>query len=250
MIISSEKELASFKRIGRIVGLTLNEMIRNLKPGITTAELDNIGRNFLILNGAKSAPSTVYKFPGATCISVNDEAAHGIPGNRVIKSGDLVNIDVSAELDGYFADTGASTALEPVLPVVSNLCKSSLAALNKCISAAKAGTAINLMGLIVENEAKKYGFKTIQNLCGHGVGKSLHEDPHHILNYYDPKDKKKFKSGMVVAIECFVSSNANYVVDSKDGWTLRTPDKSLVAQYEHTIVITDKGSINLTSIDQ
>ncbi|HPG30823.1 MAG TPA: type I methionyl aminopeptidase [bacterium] len=248
MIIKSDIELAALKKIGRIVGLTLSEMISKLRPGITTAELDSIGRNFLVMNGAKPAPSSVYNFPAATCISVNDEAAHGIPGNRIIKQGDLVNIDVSAELNGYFADSGATTALEPVSKQASNLCRSSLTALNKCLSAAKSGSAINQMGLIVENEAKKYGFKTIQNLCGHGVGKSLHEEPHHILNYYDPKDKKKFKKGMVVAIECFVSSKATYVVDSQDGWTLKTPDNSLVAQYEHTIVITDDQPIILTKI--
>jgi len=246
MITHSNQDLINLKKIGKIVGITLKEMINALKPGITTAQLDKLGANTLQKLGARSAPQLLYKFPGATCISVNDEVAHGIPGKRVIKPGDLVNIDVSAELNGYFADSGASIPIEPVSRLIFDICKTSKSALKKAVAAATAGADINRIGLLVETEAQTAGFTIIRNLCGHGVGRALHEEPHNILNYYDPQYKKKFKRGMTVALETFISAGADYVIDGSDGWTLKTPDAALVAQYEHTIVITENEPIILT----
>src|SRR5215467_1555926 len=154
MSIETANDLVSLMRIGRIVGLTLQEMRSKVRPGMTTSELDAIGAEFLARHGARPAPNLVYNFPGATCISLNDEAAHGIPGDRVIREGDLVNIDVSAELDGYFADTGATVPIPPISPLQQRLCDCTQAALNRAIDAARAGQPFNSIGRAVEAEAQ------------------------------------------------------------------------------------------------
>src|SRR5262249_20253157 len=146
MTVESEKDMIGLLRIGKIVGLTLKTMKAAVRPGMTTAELDAIGAEYLRKEGAHSAPIVTYKFPGWTCISLNDEAAHGIPGNRVIQEGDLLNIDVSAELDGYFADTGASMPVVSVSPIKQKLMDCAQTALQKGIAAARAGRPVNEIG--------------------------------------------------------------------------------------------------------
>lgn len=247
MSIDSEKDLLALMRIGRIVGLTLQTMRDALRPGITTGELDHIGDAFLKKNGARSAPRITYKFPAATCISINDEAAHGIPGSRVIQPGDLVNIDVSAELDGYFADTGASFPVPPVSKEVQRLCDVTMQALNLAVETARGGQPLNAIGRAVEGFAKKHGYQVIRDLPGHGVGRKLHEPPT-VLNYYDARMHQRLKPGAVLTLEPFLSVGANHVVQQSDGWTLKTSDGSLAAQYEHTVVITKDRPILVTAV--
>lgn len=247
MSIDSEKDLIALQRIGKIVALAREEMIRCIKPGITTAELDAIGERVLAAYGAAPAPRKEYNFPGATCISINDVVAHGIPGATMIRQGDLINVDVSAELDGYYADTGATVIAEEPTAILKNLCDCSKTALLKGIEQAKAGAKINQIGRAIHNEARSKAFTVIKNLSGHGIGRKLHESPNHIPNYYDKHDKRLLTAGLVLAIETFVSTGAEYVVEEEDGWTLRTPDKSFVAQYEHTVVVTKEKPIILTA---
>lgn len=248
MTIGSEKDLAGIQKAGKAVALALKEMIAALKPGMTTKALDEIGRQALVRHGATSAPKLVYNFPGTTCISVNDEAAHGIPGNRVIKEGDLVNIDVSAEVEGYFADNGSTVMVGNVGSKAKKLCQCSKRALEKAISIAKAGTKINEIGKIIEQEAKSCGFTVIRNLAGHGVGRSIHEEPHNILNFYRPLDNARLEEGQVLAIETFVADGANYVYEESDGWTLKTQNRKLVAQYEHTIIVGKGDPLIVTAL--
>jgi methionyl aminopeptidase len=248
MTIESNEDLENLKKIGRIVGLTLREMSGRMKPGMTTLELDEIGAAFLDSHGARSAPILAYEFPGATCISVNDEAAHGIPSERVIREGDLVNIDVSAELDGYFADAGVTIPVPPVTPLMDNLCRCTRRALNKAIAQARAGRPINRVGQAVEREAEKCGLNVIHNLTGHGIGRHIHEYPQAVLNYYEPKDRRRFTPGLVVTLEPFLSAGAEYVATEPDGWTLRAPDGSLNAQFEHTLVVTRGKPIIVTAV--
>jgi len=245
--IGSERELQGLKESGRIVALALQEMIRHLKPGITTLELDWIGEAFLTRHGARSAPRLAYNFPGGTCISINNEAAHGIPGNRVVQAGDLVNLDVSADLNGFVTDTGATIAVPPVSPTKDKLLKCTRSALNKAIAAAQAGMPINVIGQAVEAEARRCNFSIIANLSGHGVGRRIHEEPSEVLNYYDPRDRRKLTEGLVITIEPFLSTGATYVLEDHDGWTLKTPDGSLSCQYEHTIVITKGKPVIITA---
>ncbi|MDQ6693058.1 MAG: type I methionyl aminopeptidase [Chloroflexota bacterium] len=237
MSIESEKDVAGLKECGRVVGLTLREMTRHAVPGITTGELDAIGEAFLHRHGARSAPKLTYNFPSATCISVNDEAAHGIPGDRILKAGDMVNIDVSADLDGYITDTGATMAIPPVSPTKQKLMDCTKAALSNAIAAAQSGRSLNVIGQAVQLQARRCGFTIVENLTGHGLGRRLHEAPDMVLNYYDAREKRKLSDGLVIAVEPFLSTGARYVTESGDGWTLKTPNKNLIAQYEHTIII-------------
>ena len=247
MSIKSQKDLLALLKIGRIVGLTLRYMETRLRPGMTTEELDALGAEFLRQHGARSAPQVAYQFPGTTCISINDEAAHGIPGKRIVQPGDLVNIDVSAELDGYFADTGASIPVPPIAPVTQRLCDCTRSALERAIASARAGQPLYTIGKAVEKEAKRGNFRVVRDLGGHGIGRSLHESPRSVPNYYEPRLNVSLTEGMVLTIEPFLSTRATHTVQDKDGWTLRTPN-SLVAQYEHTIVITREKPMLLTAV--
>jgi methionyl aminopeptidase len=248
MSIESEHDLIGLMRIGRIVGLTLRHMQAALRPGMTTAELDDIGARFLARHGARSAPILTYNFPGHTCISINDEAAHGIPGSRVIQPGDLVNIDVSAEMDGYWADTGATTPVPPVTPQMQRLCAATQQALAAAVDAVRAGLPLNVIGQAVEPVARKHGFKVIRNLGGHGIGRRLHEPPHAVPHHFDPRARQPLTDGLVMTLEPFLTTRATQVRTDADGWTLRTVDGSLAAQYEHTIIVTRDRPILVTAV--
>lgn len=247
MSIESEQDLAALKRIGRIAGLTLQEMRKHVRPGITTGELDEIGAETLARYGARSAPRVSYNFPGATCISLNEVAAHGIPDDRVVQAGDLVNIDVSAELDGYFGDTAATIPVEPISDVARRLCRCTQNALERGLAAARAGQPLNGIGLAVEQVAEGCGYQIIRNLPGHGIGHQLHEKPT-VLNFYHPGMTERLTEGLVITIEPFLSLSADRVVDGDDEWALRTADGSLAAQYEHTIVVTHGEPLILTAV--
>lgn len=246
MSIQTEKDFEALKIVGRVVANCLQYMGSKLEPGMTTLELDELGTAFLELHGARSAPQLVYNFPGTTCISVNEEAAHGIPGERLIQAGDLVNIDVSAELGGYFADTGGSFIVPPETQLQKNLCAATKRALHNALNVAKAGARINQIGRAIESEAQRSGFSIIENLGSHGVGRALHEEPEFIAGYYDSRDKRILKENQVITIEPFLSTGASEVVDKGDGWTLVTDKRFLSAQYEHTMIITKSKPIILT----
>lgn len=238
MTVGSEDDIKGLKEIGKIVALTISEMKRQTRVGMTTKELDDIGGRLLRSYGAVSAPKATYDFPGHTCISINQEVAHGIPGDRKIQEGDLINIDVSAELGGYYADAGHSFQMPLYNPSLTRLCQHTHDTMMKVISSLKHGVKLNEIGRIIQREARKSGYKVIMNLCSHGIGKSLHETPDDILPFYNKDDKRILKEGMVITVEPFLSTGAEFVVESSDGWTLRVPDDSFCAQHEHTIIIT------------
>lgn len=250
MIVTTQEEIEAFKKIGRIVAEIREEMKAATKPGVTTKELDEIAGRMFDEVGAISGPKGEYDFPGFTCISVNHEVAHGIPGDKVIQEGDLVNIDVSGSLDGYFADTGISFVVGEGYEDKEKLCAVAKSAFERAMTKVKAGSRLNQIGKAVEREANDHGLTVIMNLTGHGLGKSLHEAPDHILNYYDAWDATIMKEGMVLAVEPFISAAAEHIVESGDGWTFVTPDKSLVAQIEHSIIVTKDKPIILTSLDE
>ncbi|MGN7388681.1 type I methionyl aminopeptidase [Sporosarcina sp. SAFN-015] len=248
MIVKNNEEIEALKKIGRIVAEVREAMKAATVPGITTKEIDEIGGRLLAERGAVSAPIDQYEFPGYTCISVNHEVAHGIPGSRVIQDGDLVNIDVSASYGGYFADTGISFVVGTNDEKKQQLCDVAKLAFDRAMTKVKAGSRLNQIGKAVEREAKDNGLKVIKNLTGHGIGTSLHEEPQHILNYYDAWDKTLMQEGMVLAVEPFISEKAEHIIELGDGWTFVTPDKSLVAQIEHTIIVTKDEPIILTQL--
>jgi methionyl aminopeptidase len=246
MTIESDEDLEGLKRIGRIVSRVLHDMLDAIEPGMTTAELDGMGARWLAEYGARSAPQLTYNFPGATCISINEEAAHGIPGSRRIEKGDVVNVDVSAELGGYFADTGGTRVVPPAAEVATRLCHAAKFALESAMEEARAGAHINQIGKAIERVAKSHRFRIIRNLGSHGVGRALHEAPEHIPGYFDARDKRVLEDGMVITIEPFLSTKTTLAEQSTDGWTLYGPTGTRSAQYEHTMVITRGAPIIVT----
>lgn len=246
MTIETEDDVAALKRIGRIVSHVLQQMLDAAEPGMTTRELDALGEQWLARHGARSAPRLTYDFPGSTCISINEEAAHGVPGDRVFRPGDVVNVDVSAEWGGYFADTGGTKVLPPTNPQKTRLCHATRTALEQAMRQARAGQPIHRIGAAIERTAKTYGFKVIENLGSHGVGRALHEAPEHIAGYFDPTDKRLLQEGMVITIEPFLSTKSRVVTETSDGWTLVGVRGNLSAQYEHTMIITRGAPIVVT----
>lgn len=246
MTIETKHDIVQLKIIGHIVKETLQLMMNAAKPGMTTLELDEIGQQNLEKYGAKSAPKFTYNFPGYTCISVNEDIAHGIPGPYVIKDGDLINIDVSAELNGYFADTGGSFVMGVATPLQKKVMKATREALNAAISVATAGAPLNLIGKAIEKVARKHDLKIILDLGSHGVGRALHEEPGFIAPFYDKSDRRILHDGQVITIEPFLSSRSSHVDELPDGWTLTTERGNVAAQYEHSMIITKHRPIILT----
>jgi len=249
MTIGSEDDLEKLKAAGRLVARTLKAMGEALEPGITTRELDALGRALLEAEGARSAPELTYDFPGATCISVGPDVAHGIPDERVVQAGDLINIDVSAELDGFFADTGASFAVPPVSNRVERLCRDGRRALWTGIRAVRPGADLNAPGREIEAFARKNGYSLVRNLASHGVGASLHEEPTEIATWADRSERRKITEGLAFTLEPFLSLGANWVEEGHDGWTLRPPGGEPTVQYEHTLVATRRGPVVVTLAD-
>ncbi|WP_417387112.1 type I methionyl aminopeptidase [Gimesia sp.] len=248
MTIETAEDLSELKKIGRIVAVTLQGMIEKTEPGMTTGELDLVGKSLLESYGARSAPKITYNFPGYTCISINEEAAHGIPGDRVIQPGDVVNIDVSAEKNGYFADTGGTFVVPPGNFIKDKLIASTQLALTEACHVARADRPLNEIGKSIQKVARQTGFRIIQNLCSHGVGRSLHEEPGEIPGYYVPGDRRILHEGLVITIEPFLSTKSRIVSEGSDGWTLTGEPGNLSAQFEHTMVITKGKPILLTVV--
>ncbi|ATL45740.1 type I methionyl aminopeptidase [Chitinophaga caeni] len=248
MSISSQAELDGMTAVSKAVAYTLKMMREYAKPGMSTKTLDDYGKQILEKMGANSAPYLTYKFPGYTCISVNNEIAHGIPSEqRILQNGDLVNIDVSAELNGFWADNGGSFILGDDLQGLQPLVSASKRILYKAIHEIHGGVKINEIGGLISREARRSGFTVIKNLVGHGVGRGLHEAPHEIPCFHDRHNRAKFKINSVVAVETFISTKGTEAfTDQNDGWTLKGIDGTFVAQHEHTILITDSKPIILT----
>jgi methionyl aminopeptidase len=249
MTITNEDELDGLKDIGRIVANTMHAMAKAMEPGMTTHELDEIGRKLLEREGATSAPESTYDFPGATCISVNEEIAHGIPGDRVISAGDLVNIDVSASKNGTFADTGATFRRAPVRPSLDRLCRDGKRAMQ--IGIAQVGNDKPLAGIgnAIGRFAQAQGYTLIRNLASHGVGRALHEYPKGVATWPNRGEKRRMHNGLVLTVEPFLSKGAIWATDGDDGWTLYSEPRAPVVQYEHTVVATDRGAIIVTLPD-
>jgi methionyl aminopeptidase len=246
MIVDNEEDIEGLKAVGHICAMTLRTMLESVQPGMTTADLDDIGKEVLEKAGAKSAPVSLYQFPGATCISISPVIAHGIPGDHVLREGELINIDVSAEMDGYFGDTGASMVVATHVPEYEKIIAAAKSALMKALQAARAGQTINMIGRAVQGEAKQKGYGVIYNLTGHGIGRHLHEEPVQVFNHFKPRDRYILKEGLVLAIEPFLTTGRGRVVEEADGWSLRTTDRTSAAQFEHTIIVTKDEPIILT----
>jgi methionyl aminopeptidase len=246
MSIESQKDLDGMKRAGKIVRMIIRAMEKALRPGITTGDLDAIAGGVMREQGARSAPRMVYNFPGEVLISVNDEVVHGIPGARVIEPGDLVKLDVTIEKDGYMADAATTVAVPVATERAQRLEACARAAFARAMEVARVGNRVNDIGRAVEDEVRRRGFRVLRDLNGHGIGRTIHEEPS-IPNYFDPRLTRVLTEGLVITVEPIIGETTGRWVDSGDGWTVRTADGGLAAHYEHTLVITRGKPILLTA---
>jgi len=237
MSIESAADLAGLREAGRVTTEALDALAAHAVAGVTTAELDAVARDVLLKHGARSAPAIVYGFPGAVLISVNDEIVHGVPGDRRLQGGDLVSLDVTVEKDGFFADAARSIVIGDASRVALRLIEAAERALAAGLRAARAGVKVNEIGRAVQTEVRRCGFSVVRGLCGHGVGRTIHEPPD-VPNEFDRRQHDVLTDGLVLTIEPMISAGTAMAVQSADGWTLRTADGSLAAHCEHTIVIT------------
>lgn len=245
MSITEPGELEALRAAGAIVRLVLEAMKRQVRPGITTGELDAIGAAVMQENGARSAPATVYNFPGSNCISLNEEAVHGVPGARALESGDLLKLDVTIEKDGFMADAAETVAVGKVTPEAERLMACARRAFEKAMLAARAGFRVSEIGRAVEREVRRDGFSVIRELGGHGIGRTIHEQPR-VPNYPDPEARQVLTEGLVIAVEPIIAAGSGRAILAEDGWTMKTADRRPAAHYEHTIVITKGKPLLLT----
>lgn len=246
MSINRPEELAAIKAAGAVVRLMLEAMRQAVKPGVSTGELDEIGGAVMRKNGAKSAPAMVYSFPGVNCISINEEAVHGIPGKRTLKEGDLVKLDVTVEKDGFMADAAITVPVGAVSDQNRRLMDCAERAFKKAMLVARAGVRGCEIGRMVEREVRRSGFSVIRELGGHGIGRTIHEEPR-VPNYPAPEAWQVLSEGLVITVEPIIAAGSGRAMLEKDGWTVRTADRSVSAHYEHTLVITKGAPILVTA---
>ncbi|HEX3354586.1 MAG: type I methionyl aminopeptidase [Terriglobales bacterium] len=246
MSINDPEELAGMRAAGAIVRQMLEAMKRAVRPGVTTAQLDQVGAEVMRRHGAQSAPQLVYKFPGVNCISLNDEAVHGIPGERTVQDGDLVKLDVTIEKDGFMADAAETVASGKISEEKQRLMACAERAFTKAMLVARAGFRVSEIGRVVEREVRRSGFSVIRDLGGHGIGRTIHEEPR-VPNYADPEASQILTEGLVITVEPIIAAGSGRATVAKDGWTVRTADRRASAHYEHTLVITRGEPILLTA---
>jgi len=244
--INGPEELQGMRAAGRVVRQMIEAMARAVQPGVTTAQLDKVGSDVMQQHGAKSAPALVYQFPGTSCISLNEEAVHGIPNDRAVREGDLVKLDVTIEKDGFMADAAVTVPVGDVSEENQRLIACAERAFTKAMLVARAGFRVSEIGRVVEREVRRSGFSVIRDLGGHGIGRTIHEEPR-VPNYPDPAASQVLTEGLVITVEPIIAAGSGRSLLAKDGWTVRTADGRPSAHYEHTLVITKGEPILLTA---
>lgn len=242
----SARELDALRRVGSIVRLTLDAMHAHVRPGVTTREVDAIGAAVIQRHSARPAPKLVYGFPGSVCISINEEIVHGVPGDRIIRKGDIVKLDVTAEKEGFMADAAMTVAVAPVSEEAIRLVACARSAFRKALTVIQAGNPVNAIGRAIETEVTTRGFSVIPQFTGHGIGRSIHEEPC-VPNFFDPELDGLLTEGMVLAIEPIITAGSGLCMKSEDGWAHHTCDGRLSAHYEHTVMVTTGSPVILTA---
>ena len=254
IILKSEDEIKIMKRAGELVANVLLKLEESIKPGITTEFLDKTAEEMIINHNAKpafkgySGRISKVAFPGTICASINEEVVHGIPGKRLLEEGDLVSIDVGVKLDGFFGDAARSFIVGKAKAKVEKLLNTTWDALNAAIDKCVEGNRLGDISHTIESLSIKNGFSVVQDFVGHGIGRSLHEDPQ-VLNYGPPHQGPLLKKGIVIAIEPMLNEGRSDVEVLKDGWTVVTSDRKLSCHFEDTVAITKDGSIILTRLN-
>jgi methionyl aminopeptidase len=246
MSINTPEELAGMRAAGLVVRLTLEAMKGAVRPGVTTAEVDEVGAKVIWEHGARPAPALVYGFPGVNLISVNNEVVHGIPGARKIREGDLVKLDVTIEKDGFMADAAVTLGVGTISEEKSRLMACAERAFHGAMKVARAGVRVSEIGAEIEREVRRGGFSVVRELGGHGIGRTIHEPPS-VPNYLERNAKDMLTEGLVITVEPIIAAGSGRVFLGADGWTVETTDGGMSAHYEHTLVITKYEPILLTA---
>ena len=245
IVRKSEREIEKIAAAGRIAADTIAHVGEHLQPGVTTAELDRIGEEFIRSLGGVPTSKGYRGFPAALCISPNDMIVHGIPGSYVVQDGDLLTIDVGVTLDGYVADTAYTFAVGDVSGEAERLLEVAQAALSAGIDQAQAENRIGDVSAAIQRVVEDAGFSVVRALVGHGVGRAYHEDPQ-IPNYGTPGRGVRLQPGMTLAIEPMITAGGIEIVVDDDQWSVFTADGSLSAHFEHTVAVTENGPKILT----
>ena len=245
MSIESPEELEHLTAAGRVVADAIRAMRAHVRVGVSTLELDEVGTRVFAKAGARSGPKLDYGFPGTNCISVNDEAVHGIPSRRRLRKGDLVKLDVTAELDGFYADACVSVPVDAPRSIIK-LAAASRTALNRALAVARAGVPINRVGAAIQASVEADGYSVCSDLMGHSIGRRVHEQPD-IPSFDTPGFRQPLTDGLVITIEPIIAAGRGAVREADDGWTIKTRDHSVSAHSEHTIVVTAGAPLILTA---
>ncbi|MCL5290263.1 MAG: type I methionyl aminopeptidase [Firmicutes bacterium] len=249
IICKSERELSYMRDAGRVVAETFAELERSVKVGISTGELDLLAEDFIISKGARPAFKGLYGFPATICASLNEEVVHGIPGLRKLKDGDIISIDLGAEINGYYGDSAITFPVGDVSSEAMRLIGVTEEALYLGIDRARAENRLSDISYAIQSHAEKSGFSVVRDYVGHGIGSSMHEEPQ-VPNFGKPGRGPRLKEGMTLAIEPMINMGTYEVRTLSNNWTVVTLDNKLSAHFEHTVVITGGEPEILTQINR
>lgn len=247
ILLKSEREIRCMREAGRIVALALDAVGKVVEPGITTQELDEIARRTITEQGARPAFKGLYGYPAHICVSVNCEVVHGIPGSRKLAEGDIVSVDCGAEINGFNGDSAITFPVGKVSPEIARLIEETRNALYKGIEQALIGNKVGAISHAIQTYAEKAGYGVVRDYVGHGIGRSMHEDPE-VPNFGFADRGPALTTGMVLAIEPMINLGTGAVKNMDDGWTVVTRDGKPSAHFEHTVAITPDGPEILTRL--
>ena len=247
--LKTAEEVELTRRASKLVSAALAEVAKAVEPGVTTRHLDNIAREFILDNGGKPACLGYQGFPGTLCIEVNETVVHGFPSGYTLKEGDIVGTDCVAELDGYNGDSCYTFAVGEIDPKTAALLRATKESLYVGIAAAQSGKRIGDISNAVQTYCEHRGYSVVREMCGHGIGRSMHEDPE-VPNYGRRGIGPMLKPGMIICIEPMINLGSKNIVIERDGWQCRTRDRKPSAHFEHTLLIAAEGPQILTSFDQ
>lgn len=245
IILKTPEEIEIMRKAGQVVARTLDMVAREIKPGMTTRQLDAMVEQAILDQGAIPAFKNYHGFPASACISVNDEVVHGIPGDRVIQEGDIVSVDVGSIVEGYYGDSARTFAVGPISEQKAKLLEFTLKALMAGIDKARKGNKLGEVSATIQQTAEAQGFGVVRQLVGHGIGRAMHEEPQ-VPNFGSAKEGPVLRTGMVIAIEPMINLGTKDVKTMPDGWTVVTADGQASAHFEHTIAVTENGPDILT----
>jgi methionyl aminopeptidase len=247
IICKTPREIEIMREAGKIVALTHQELEKHIRPGITTKELDEIAEAVIRKHGAIPSFKGYNGFPGSICASVNEELVHGIPGDRVLKEGDIISIDVGAQYNGYHADSAWTYPVGEIAEETKKLLEVTEKSLYIGLEEAKPGARLSNISHAIQTYVESHHFSIVREYVGHGIGQNLHEDPQ-IPHYGPPNKGPRLKPGMTLCIEPMVNAGSRYVKTLADNWTVVTVDGKMCAHFEHTIAITENGYEILTTL--